>query len=127
MTVNGWTQIAIFAAILIALARPLGGYMAAVFGGRVGFLRPIERGIYALCDVEEREEQHWLTYGFGMLLFHAAGFVLLYGLMRLQKWLPFNPMGQDPVEPSLAFNTAVSFDTNTNWQSYTPETAMNYL
>ena len=62
-----------------------------------------------------------------MLLFHAAGFLLLYALMRLQKFLPFNPMGQDPVEPSLAFNTAVSFDTNTNWQSYTPETTMSYL
>ncbi len=127
MTANGWLQIAIFTAILIALARPLGGYMTAVFEGRVAFLRPVERMFYVLCGVDEREEQHWLTYGFAMLLFHAAGFVLLYALMRLQKVLPFNPMGQDPVEPSLAFNTAVSFDTNTNWQSYTPETTMSYL
>src|SRR4029077_20815427 len=104
MTANGWIQIAIFVAILIVLVRPLGGYMTAVFEGRVTFLRPLERVFYVLCGVEEREAQHWLTYGFGMLLLPAPGFVLLYGLMRLQKWLPFNPLGQDPVEPSLAFN-----------------------
>src|SRR6202790_1252127 len=127
MTANGWIQIAIFTAILIALARPLGGYMTAVFEGRVTFLRPLERAFYALCATSEAEEQHWLTYGFGMLLFHAVGFVTLYGLMRLQNHLPFNPAGQDAVGPDLAFNTAVSFDTNTNWQSYTPETTMSYL
>src|SRR5579864_9535197 len=128
MTANGWFQIAIFTAILIALARPLGGYMTAVFEGRVGFLRPAERGIYALCGVDERQEQHWLTYGIGLLLFHAAGFALLYALMRLQNVIPlFNPAGQDAVGTDLAFNTAVSFDTNTNWQSYTPETTMSYL
>ena len=89
MTANGWMQIAIFVAILIALARPLGGYMTAVFEGRVTFLRPIERLFYALCGVDERQEQHWLAYGFGMLLFHAVGFVTLYGLIRLQNHLPF--------------------------------------
>jgi len=128
MTANGWIQIAIFTAILIALARPLGGYMTAVFEGRVGFLRPVERVFYALCGVDERQEQHWLTYGIGLLLFHAAGFALLYALMRLQNVIPlFNPAGQDAVGTDLAFNTAVSFDTNTNWQSYTPETTMSYL
>src|SRR5579864_578232 len=127
MTANGWIQIAIFTAILILVCRPLGGYMTAVFEGRVRFLRPVERGIYALCGVDEKQEQHWLTYGIGVLFFHAAGFALLYALMRLQNVLPFNPMGQDTVEQSLAFNTAVSFDTNTNWQSYTPETTMSYL
>jgi K+-transporting ATPase ATPase A chain len=127
MTANGWIQIAIFTAILILLARPLGGYMTAVFEGRVGFLRPVERVFYALCGVDERQEQHWLTYGIGLLLFHAAGFALLYALMRLQNWLPFNPAAQDAVGTDLAFNTAVSFDTNTNWQSYTPETTMSYL
>src|SRR5579863_7674404 len=127
MTANGWIQIAIYTAILILLCRPLGGYMTAVFEGRVRFLRPVERGIYALCGVDEKQEQHWLTYGIAVLLFHAAGFALLYALMRLQNVLPFNPMGQDTVEQSLAFNTAVSFDTNTNWQSYTPETTMSYL
>src|SRR5712672_3690035 len=127
MTANGWIQIAIFVAILIALVRPLGGYMTAVFEGRITFLRPVERMFYRLCGVDERQEQHWLTYGFGMLLFHAVGFVTLYGLMRLQNHLPFNPQGQDAVGTDLAFNTAVSFDTNTNWQSYVPETTMSYL
>src|SRR6202158_1367676 len=127
MTANGWIQIAIFVAILIALVRPLGGYMPAGFEGRVTFLRPVEQLFYALCGVDETDEQHWLTYGFGMLLFHAVGFASLYGLMRLQNHLPFNPMGQDAVGTDLAFNTAVSFDTNTNWQSYVPETTMSYL
>src|SRR5882762_6689444 len=127
MTANGWIQIAIFVAIVIALVRPLGGYMTAVFEGRMTFLRPVERVFYRLCGVDERQEQHWLTYGFGMLLFHAVGFATLYGLMRLQNHLPFNPQGQDAVGADLAFNTAVSFDTNTNWQSYTPETTMSYL
>jgi potassium-transporting ATPase potassium-binding subunit len=127
MTANGWIQIAIYAAILLALARPLGGYMTAVFDGRIGFLRPAERAIYAACGVDERQEQHWLTYGFGMLLFHAAGFGLLYTLQRLQFYLPFNPQGQAAPSPDSAFNTAVSFTTNTNWQSYTPESTMSYL
>jgi potassium-transporting ATPase potassium-binding subunit len=127
MTANGWIQIGIYAAILLVLARPLGGYMTAVFEGRVAFLRPVERVFYALCGVDERQEQHWLTYGVGMLLFHAAGFALLYALMRLQYFLPFNPQGQVGVSPDLGFNTAVSFTTNTNWQSYVPETTMSYL
>jgi len=127
MTANGWIQIAIYAAILLALARPLGGYMTAVFDGRVGFLRPVERLFYGLCGVDERREQHWLTYGLGMLLFHAAGFALLYPLQRLQFYLPFNPQAQVAPSPDSAFNTAVSFTTNTNWQSYTPEATMSYL
>jgi len=127
MTANGWLQIAVYTAILIALARPLGGYMTAVFDGRISYLRPVERGVYALCGIDENQEQHWLTYGVGVLFFHLAGFALLYALMRLQNLLPFNPMGQHAVGTDLAFNTAVSFDTNTNWQSYTPETTMSYL
>jgi len=127
MTLNGWIQIAIFTAILIALARPLGGYMTAVFEGRVGFLRPVERGLYMLCGVNEREEQHWLIYGFGMLLFHVAGFLLLYGLQRAQYYLPFNPQGQTGISPDSSFNITVSFVTNTNWQSYVPESTMSYL
>jgi len=127
MTINGWIQIAIFTAILIALARPLGGYMTAVFEGRIGFLRPVERGIYALCGVNEREEQHWLTYGIGMLLTQVVGFLLLYALQRVQYYLPFNPQGQTGISPDSSFNTAVSFVTNTNWQSYTPESTMSYL
>src|SRR5579864_962962 len=127
MTANGWIQIALYAAILLVLVRPLGGYMTAVFDGRVAFLRPVERAFYSLCGVDERQEQHWLIYGAGMLLFHAAGFALLYALQRFQFYLPFNPQGQLAPSPDSAFNTAVSFTTNTNWQSYTPESTMGYL
>ena len=105
MTANGWIQIAVFTAILIALARPLGGYMTAVFEGRIGFLRPVERGIYALCGVDEREEQHWLTYGIGMLLTQIVGFLLLYGLQRVQYYLPFNPQEQAGICPRLTAPT----------------------
>src|SRR5271156_4196591 len=101
--------------------------MTAVFEGRVGFLRPVERGIYVLCGVNEHEEQHWLTYGFAMLLVHIAGFLLLYGLQRVQYYLPFNPQEQTGISPDSSFNTTVSFVTNTNWQSYTPESTMSYL
>ncbi|MBV9150915.1 MAG: potassium-transporting ATPase subunit KdpA [Alphaproteobacteria bacterium] len=126
MTANGWTQIAIFAAILLVIARPLGGYMTAVFEGRVTFLRPVERVFYTLCGTRG-EEQHWLSYGLGMLLFHVFGFASLYALQRLQNYLPFNPQDQAAISPDSSFNTAVSFTTNTNWQSYTPESTMSYL
>jgi len=92
MTANGWVQIGTFVAILLVLVRPLGGYMTAVFDGRVGFLRPIERGIYALCGADERREQHWLAYGFGMLLFHAAGFLLLSDRYNLVPWITTNAL-----------------------------------
>jgi K+-transporting ATPase ATPase A chain len=131
MTLNGWIQIAIFFAIVIAITRPLGGYMTRVFNGERTLLspvlRPVERLVYLICGVEEREEQHWLTYGVAMLAFSVAGFLSLYALQRLQQYLPFNPMNQGAVEESLAFNTSVSFITNTNWQSYVPETTMSYL
>src|SRR5580693_2448231 len=131
MSINGWIQIAIFSAIVILVARPLGGYMARVFAGERTFLqpvlRPVERAIYWCCGVDESEEQHWLTYAVSMLLFSLAGFASLYALQRLQWYLPFNPQGQTGVEQSLAFNTSVSFVTNTNWQSYAPETTMGYL
>jgi K+-transporting ATPase ATPase A chain len=131
MTLNGWFQIALFGAIIVALTRPLGGYMTRVFAGErtvlSPILRPLERAIYWCCGVDEREEQHWLTYAVAMLLFSIAGFLTLYALQRLQAMLPFNPQGQSAVEESLAFNTSVSFVTNTNWQSYTPESTMSYL
>ncbi|HVM77391.1 MAG TPA: potassium-transporting ATPase subunit KdpA [Stellaceae bacterium] len=131
MTINGWLQIALYCAIIVAITKPFGGYMTRVFNGERTLLspvlRPIERGFYWICGVDEKEEQHWLTYAVAMLLFSLAGFATLYALMRLQASLPFNPAGQSPVEESLAFNTAVSFVTNTNWQSYTPETTMSYL
>jgi len=131
MTFNGWVQVAVFAAIVILLTRPLGGYMTRVFAGERPFLypvlRPIERGVYWCCGVDEAEEQHWLTYAVAMLFFSVAGFASLYALQRLQWYLPFNPMGQTAVEQSLAFNTSISFVTNTNWQAYSGETTMSYL
>jgi K+-transporting ATPase ATPase A chain len=131
MTVNGWLQIALYCVLLLLITRPIGGYMARAFNGERTLLspvlRPIERGIYRLCGVDETQEQHWVTYSIAMLAFSFAGFVVLYGLLRLQNHLPFNPAGQDAVGPGLAFNTSVSFLTNTNWQSYTPETTMSYL
>ena len=131
MTFDGWIQIALFCVVVTLLVKPLGGYMTRVFSGERTFLSPVlgpvERGFYRLSGVDERTEQSWLTYAVAMLLFNLAGFLLLYALMRFQALLPFNPAGQSAVEESLAFNTAMSFTTNTNWQSYVPETTMSYL
>jgi K+-transporting ATPase ATPase A chain len=131
MTFNGWLQIALFCAIIIAITKPFGGYMTRVFNGERTLLhpvlRPLERAIYWCCGVDEKEEQHWLAYAVAVLFFSLVGFVTLYALQRLQGMLPFNPAGQTAVEESLAFNTSISFITNTNWQSYTPETTMSYL
>jgi K+-transporting ATPase ATPase A chain len=131
MTSNGWLQIALFALIVIAITRPFGGYMTRVFAGERTFfspvLRPLERFVYWVCGVDETEEQSWRTYAVSMLLFGVAGFVTLYAVQRLQWYLPLNPQGQAGVEQLLAFNTSVSFVTNTNWQSYVPETTMGYL
>ncbi|HEY2873836.1 MAG TPA: potassium-transporting ATPase subunit KdpA [Reyranella sp.] len=131
MTVNGWLQIALFSALIILIVKPLGSYMTRVFSGERTFLSPVlgpvERGVYRLCGVDQRREQSWVVYAVAMLLFSLAGFLTLYALMRLQALLPFNPAGQSAVEQGLAFNTAMSFDTNTNWQSYVPETTMSYL
>jgi len=131
MTINGWLQIAFFCVLLLLITRPFGGYMTRVFNGErtplSPVLRPVERGIYRLCGVDEHEEQHWVSYAIAMLAFTFAGFVTLYGLQRLQAMLPFNPAGQTAVDQDLAFNTSVSFITNTNWQSYVPETTMSYL
>jgi potassium-transporting ATPase potassium-binding subunit len=131
MTIVGWVQIALFSVIVILIARPFGGYMTRVFAGERTFLspvlRPVERAVYWCCGVDEKEEQHWLTYAVAMLFFSVVGFLTLYALQRLQWYLPFNPQGQTGVEQSLAFNTSVSFVTNTNWQSYVPETTMGYL
>jgi K+-transporting ATPase ATPase A chain len=131
MTIVGWVQIALFSGIVILITRPFGGYMTRVFAGERTFLspvlRPVERAVYWCCGVDEKEEQHWLTYAVAMLFFSIVGFLTLYALQRLQWYLPFNPQGQSGVEESLAFNTSVSFVTNTNWQSYVPETTMGYL
>src|SRR5689334_21763864 len=131
MTINGWLQIALYCVLLILLVKPLGGYMTRVFAGEKTFLspvlRPLETGLYRLSGVREAEEQHCVTYAIAMLAFTFAGFVVLYGLQRLQAVLPLNPQHLDAVSPDLAFNTSVSFVTNTKWQSYAPETTMSYL
>jgi len=131
MTLNGWIQIALYCAIVVLLVRPIGGYMTRVFEGERTFLspilRPVERVFYAAAGVREDREQHWTGYAFGMLIFSLAGVLVLYALQRFQDILPLNPQGMTPVEPGLAFNTAVSFVTNTNWQSYGGETTMSYL
>jgi K+-transporting ATPase ATPase A chain len=132
MTVNGWVQIAVYAVVVIAITAPVGGYMMRVFNGERTFLtpvlRPIERIIYALSFVDEKEDQHWTVYAVAMLVFSFAGFLSLYALQRLQNVIPyFNPQHLPAVGEHLAFNTSMSFVTNTNWQSYTPETTMSYL
>ena len=131
MTINGWIQIALFCAVVLALARPLGGYMTRVFTGERTLLSPvlapIERGLYRVAGINSAQEQHWLAYALSMLAFHVLGFLALYALLRLQAVLPFNPDGQSAVAPDLAFNTSTSFVTNTNWQSYGGETTMSYL
>lgn len=131
MTLNGWVQILLFCVIVTALVKPLGGYMTNVFNGQRTWLspllRPVEAGLYRLGGIDESREQHWLTYAVAMLLFQLGGFIFLYALMRLQAGLPFNPAGQSAVAPDLAFNTAVSFVTNTNWQNYGGESTMSYL
>jgi K+-transporting ATPase ATPase A chain len=131
MTLNGWLQIALYVGVLLLCVKPLGLYMARVFNGERTFLdpvmRPVERFIYAVNGVDPRQEQHWTTYTAAMLLFSLASFVLLYALQRLQHVLPLNPQGFDPPSPDSAFNTAVSFTTNTNWQSYSGESTMSYL
>jgi K+-transporting ATPase ATPase A chain len=130
-TFNGVATILVYFVILLLITKPMGLYLTAVFGGRrtwLGYVfRPVERGIYKLCGVDEEREQDWKAYTVSMLLFSAAGMVLLYAIERLQAVLPFNPARQSAVDPLLAFNTAASFTTNTNWQNYTGETTMSYL
>src|SRR4029077_8722718 len=131
MTSKGWLQISLFSLIVVLITRPFGGYITRVFAGERTFLspllRPVERLVYWCCGVDETEEQSWLIYAVSMLFFGLAGFVTLYVLQRLQWYLPFNPQRQTAVEQVLAFDTSVSFVTNTNWQSYVPETTMGYL
>ncbi|WP_349436579.1 potassium-transporting ATPase subunit KdpA [Pararhizobium sp. A13] len=131
MTLNGWIQILIFCGIVILLVKPLGAYMTRVFHGERMLLSPlfvpIERVLYRLSGTSEKEEQHWTSYAFALLLFNLAGFFILYLLQRFQGSLPFNPAGMTAVGPELSFNTAASFMTNTNWQNYGGESTMSYL
>jgi potassium-transporting ATPase potassium-binding subunit len=131
MTAIGWIQIILYCAIIVALVKPLGFYMTRVFNGERTFLspilRPVEAGLYWIGGVDERREQHWLTYTVAMLLFHVGGFLIIYAVMRLQAVLPFNPAEQSAVAEDLSFNTAISFITNTNWQNYGGESTLSYL
>ncbi len=131
MTLIGWTQIVLYCLVVLALVKPLGLYMTQVFTGERNLLspvlRPVERGLYRLAGVDERQEQDWLSYALAMLLFHIGGFLILYALLRLQGALPFNPAEQGAVAPDLAFNTSASFVTNTNWQNYGGESTLSYL
>lgn len=131
MSAQGLAQIIVFLVVLLALTRPLGEYMARVFEGRPpllgALLGPLERALYRLSGVRPEVEQNWLAYCSSLLLFNLAGLLLLYAQLRLQHLLPLNPARVGPVAPDLAFNTAASFVTNTNWQAYAGETAMSYL
>ncbi|MGO4386793.1 potassium-transporting ATPase subunit KdpA [Microvirga sp. 2YAF29] len=131
MTLNGWLQIAIILTTVLLTAPLLGAFMAKVYAGKRTFLSPItgpvERGFYAVAGVDPAREQSWRGYALAMLLFNATGFALLYAILRLQGFLPFNPQGFGGISPDLAFNTAVSFVTNTNWQSYGGETTMSHF
>ena len=131
MTLNGWLQIVLFIAAVLLLAKPMGTYMTAVFERRKTFLdpvfRPCERALYRLTGIDVDEEMRWTQYAGAMLVFSAATLLLTYVVQRLQAHLPWNPQHLPGVESSLALNTAISFTTNTNWQTYTPETTMSYL
>lgn len=128
---NGFLQISAYMVLLLLMARPLGIYMARVYQGQTTWLtrpfRLLERLFYRLAGVDEGQEMTWQQYALALLLFNAAGFLVVYLLLRWQAWLPLNPAGQSAVTPTLAFNTAVSFTSNTNWQFYGGETTMSYL
>ena len=131
MTANGWLQFALYSLILLATVRPVGIYLARVLEGERTWLdpvlRPLERLIYKLSGVKADTEMNWREYAFAVLGFSAVSMLMTYAIERLQNHLPWNPQGLAAVGPDLAWNTAASFTTNTNWQSYTPETTMSYL
>ncbi|MGV8935739.1 MAG: potassium-transporting ATPase subunit KdpA [Allorhizobium sp.] len=131
MTLIGWLQISLLFLAVLVVIKPLGLYMATVFSGERSFLSPVlgpvESGFYRLAGVDSKREQDWIAYVLSMLAFSAAGFVTLYAILRLQAFLPFNPQGFANLPADLAFNTAVSFVTNTNWQNYGGETTMSHF
>ena len=131
MTLTGWLQISLVLLLVLLLIKPLGIFMSNVFSGKRTILspvlQPVETGFYALAGVKPEREQGWLAYTLAMLTFSLLGFVSLYAILRLQAYLPYNPQGFDNVPPDLAFNTAISFLTNTNWQAYGGETTMSHF
>jgi potassium-transporting ATPase potassium-binding subunit len=131
MTANGWAQIGLYLLVILIITKPMGVFMARVFNGERTFLdplmRPIERLLYRVTGVDEAHEMRWTEYAFAMLLFSAVSMILLYVILRVQYWLPWNPRNFANVPPELAFNTAASFTTNTNWQNYSGESTMSYL
>ena len=131
MTENGYLQLALYMGVLLLLVKPLGTYMANVYEGRLAILNrfgaPVENCLYRLCGVNSAQEMHWTQYALAMLLFNLLGALVVYALQRLQAFLPLNPQAFPAVSPDSAFNTAVSFVTNTNWQGYSGETTMSYL
>src|SRR5437867_12767035 len=131
MTGNGWFQILLFLAVVLAVTRPLGLFMTRVFNRERTWpdpiLRPVERLIYRVSGVDEAHEMRWTEYATAMLMFSVVSMLVLYLLQRAQQWLPWNPQGFAAVPPDLAFNTAASFTTNTNWQAYSGESTMTYL
>ena len=131
MTLNGWLQIGLLYTLVLVAVLPLGLYMARVFQGERGFLHPVlgpvEKGFYRLSGISPSAEQSWLGYSLAMLVFSALGFASLYAILRLQAFLPLNPQGFDGLPPDLAFNTSISFLTNTNWQAYSGETTMSHF
>ena len=130
MTVSGWLQIALMMVVVVGSAVPLGRFIAAVFEGRRNLLspvlRPLERRLYRLAGVNPQVEQDWLAYTLSMLAFTAGCALFLYALQRVQHLLPLNPQGFDAIPPDLAFNVAISFITNANWQAYSGETTMSH-
>jgi len=131
MSANGWFQIGVFLLVIFLITKPLGGFLARVFSGEKTFLdpvlRPIERLIYRLTKIDEKHEMRWTEYAIAMLLFSGVSMALLYLMERVQKFLPLNPQKFANLEPGLAFGTAASFTTNTNWQAYSGESTMSYL
>jgi K+-transporting ATPase ATPase A chain len=131
MSLNGWLQIGFFIAVVLLLAKPMGSYLTNVYSRRRTFLDPVlapcERLLYRLCGIDPEAEMRWTQYASSMLIFSAATLILTYAIERLQHLLPLNPQHLANVEPALALNAAISFTTNTNWQSYTPEITMSYL
>jgi len=131
VTQNGWAQIGLYLLVILIITKPMGVFMARVFSGERTFLdplmRPIERRLYRVTGVDETQEMRWTEYAIAMLLFSAVSMILLYVILRVQLWLPWNPQHFANVPPELAFNTAASFTTNTNWQNYSGESVMSYF